>query len=199
MLEFLIRARKAPTDANRFLGHAGQEAHVEYLTQILINGLFVSQGHRDDVRLSFVFEASADFSRVITLDGSTLGSLTDLSEQGLLELFARCLEVSTGSNKDEVRQVLPGVTVAAMSFEQQIKTYEGRQIYLMDRKGKDIRETSLEHNAVFVLTDHIPMPSKQAKSLVNRGAMTISVGSKMLHASQCIVLIQNEYDRFGAG
>lgn len=199
MIEFVIRARKAPTDAKRFLGRAGEDAHVEYLTQILVNGLFVSQGHRDDVRLTFVFEASSDYSRAITLDGAQLGSLSDLTERGLLDLFAQCLKVSEGSGKSEVRQVMSGVTVTACSFEELLKSFSDRQVYLMDRKGQDIRDASLEHNAVFVLTDHIPMPPKQAKSLVNRGAIPISVGSKMLHASQCIVLIQNEYDRFGAG
>ena len=68
-------------------------------------------------------------------------------------------------------------------------------IHLLDRKGDDIREIDLAEDAVFILTDHIPMPPKQAKSLVNRGARAISLGPKMLHASQCVVLIQNEYDR----
>ncbi|MFN3238020.1 MAG: hypothetical protein ACE37D_13295 [Pseudomonadales bacterium] len=197
MIDYVIRARKAPTDPVRFLGQAGQEAHTEYLCQILVNGLLISQGHRDDVRLSFVLEASADFSRVITFDGSVLGSLDDWSEAGILQLFARCLQVSVGAAKSESREVLPGVTVTAASVEEFLKSFAGRQIYLMDRKGVDIRAAALEQDAVFVLTDHIPMPTKQAKSLVNRGAKPISLGRTMLHASQCVVLIQHEYDRMG--
>lgn len=197
MIDLIIRARKAPTDAARFLGSQGKEVHVEYLAQILINGLFVSQGHRDDVRLSFVFEASSDFSRVISIEGAELGSIADHSEAGLLQLLAECLELSKGALKSEQRDVMPGITVTACSFEEFLKSFSDRQIYLMDRKGADIRSVTLEQDAVFVLTDHIPMPVKQAKSMVNRGAKTISLGSKMLHASQCVVLIQHEYDRMG--
>ena len=194
----MVRARKAPTAAQQFLGPAGHEAHVEYLAQLLVNSLFVSQGHRDDVQLTFVFEASADYSRIIKFDGENLGSLSDQSEKGLLELFALALKTSAGSGKGETRSVLPGVSVTADSFESLIKSYQtDRSIYLLDRKGEDVRESNLPENAVFVLTDHIPMPTKQAKSLVNRGAQAISLGPKMLHASQCVVLIQNEYDRMG--
>ena len=164
-----------------------------------MNGLFISQSHREDARLTFVFEASADFSRIITFDGANLGSLaSDQTEQSLLKVFAEALKTSVGSAKGETRQVTSGLSVTTDSFESLIKSYQqDRQIYLLDRKGKDVRSAELAEDAVFVLTDHIPMPPKQAKSLVNRGAKAISLGPKMLHASQCIVLIQNEYDRLG--
>lgn len=198
MIEFIIRARRAPTVPEQFLGSAGQEAHVEYLTQVLVNGLFVSQAHRDNVVMSFVLEASPDFSRIIRFSGSDLGSIPEQTESGLLELFGDALKTSLGAQKDEVREVLPGITIAAMSFETLIKSYQDNKvIYLLDRKGSDVRTIELPENAVFVLTDHVPMPPKQAKSLVNRGAKTISLGPKMLHASQCVVLIENEYDRMG--
>ena len=196
MLEFVIRARKAPTSPDQFLGAAGQEAHVEYLGQILVNGLFISQNHRDDIRLTFVFEASADFSRIISFDGASLGTLADQTELGFKNLFANALKSAGGAQKGESFQVLPGLKVTADSFESLIKKYQtDRMIYLLDRKGADIREIDLPEDAVFILTDHIPMPPKQAKSLVNRGAKAVSLGPKMLHASQCVVLIQNEYDR----
>lgn len=195
-MEFVIRARKAPTSPEQFLGQAGLDAHVEYLGQILINGLFISQSHRDDVQLTFVFESSTDFSRIIHFDGEKLGSLTDLSERGIKQLFANALKVSVGAAKGDTFDMMSGFTVTVDSFESLIKKYQtDRMIHLLDRKGDDIREIDLAEDAVFILTDHIPMPPKQAKSLVNRGARAISLGPKMLHASQCVVLIQNEYDR----
>lgn len=195
-MEFVIRARKAPTSPEQFFGQAGLDAHVEYLGQILINGLFISQSHRDDVQLTFVFESSTDFSRIIHFDGEKLGSLTDLSEQGIKQLFANALKVSVGAAKGDTFDMMSGFTVTVDSFESLIKKYQtDRMIHLLDRKGDDIREIDLAEDAVFILTDHIPMPPKQAKSLVNRGARAISLGPKMLHASQCVVLIQNEYDR----
>tara|TARA_R110002072_G_scaffold89232_6_gene200015 strand:+ start:5391 stop:6005 length:615 start_codon:yes stop_codon:yes gene_type:complete len=198
LIEFVVRARKAPTEASKFLGDPGKEAHVEYLTQILLNTLFVSKGHRSDVCLTYVFEGSADFSRVIHFRGETLGRIDDHSEQGLLRLFARCLAAGAGLKKEASIITDQGIEVAATSFEKLIKGYqENRQVYVLDRKGQDIRQTELPDDSVFVLTDHIPMPPKQAKSLVRRGVLPISLGPIMLHASQCVVLIQNEYDRLG--
>ncbi|MEK6193153.1 MAG: tRNA (pseudouridine(54)-N(1))-methyltransferase TrmY, partial [Deltaproteobacteria bacterium] len=42
--------------------------------------------------------------------------------------------------------------------------------------------------------DHIPMPKKSFNSLKRLGAQKISLGPKMLFASQCIVLINNQLD-----
>tara|TARA_R110002110_G_scaffold51230_1_gene150588 strand:+ start:656 stop:1249 length:594 start_codon:yes stop_codon:yes gene_type:complete len=196
LIEFVVRARKAPTDAQRFLGESGQAAHVEYLTQILVNALFVSKGHRNDVCLTYVFEGSADFSRALFFRGDKLGILADQSEQGLLALFARCLKAGANLGKESVLETEQGIVIQAISFERLVKSYqETRPIFLLDRKGQDVREAELPDDAVFLLTDHIPMPPKQAKSLIKRGVKPISLGPVMLHASQCVVLIQNEYDR----
>ena len=35
MREFLIRARKAPVDPERFLCNVGEKSHVEYLAQVM--------------------------------------------------------------------------------------------------------------------------------------------------------------------
>ena len=50
-------------------------------------------------------------------------------------------------------------------------------------------------DAVFLLTDHIPMPRKTFKSMQRQGVSRIALGPVMLQASQCISIIQNELDR----
>jgi tRNA (pseudouridine54-N1)-methyltransferase len=196
LIEFVVRARKAPTDAERFLGDAGHSAHVEYLTQILVNALFVSKGHRSDVCLTYVFEGTADFSRALYFRGDKIRMLGDQSEQGLLQLFARCLRAGARLAKEAELETDEGIVIQAISFERLVKQYQAtRPVFLLDRKGQDIRSANLPGDAVFLLTDHIPMPPKQSKSLIKRGVQPISLGPVMLHASQCVVLIQNEYDR----
>jgi tRNA (pseudouridine54-N1)-methyltransferase len=198
LIEFVVRARKAPTEASKFLGEAGRDAHVEYLTQILVNTLFVSKGHREDVCLTYVFEGSADFSRAISFRGDTIGMIGDQTEKGLLQLIARCLAAGAGLSKDASIKTEQGILISATSFERLVKQYqETRPIFLLDKKGSDVRQMELPDDAVFLLTDHIPMPPKAAKSLVRRGVKPLSLGPVMLHASQCVVLIQNEYDRLG--
>lgn len=196
MIEFVVRARKAPTDAGRFLGELGQAAHVEYLAQILVNTLFVSKGHRSDVCLTYVFEGSSDFSRALFFRGDKIGILGDQSEQGLLQLFARCLKAGASLDKEAELETDEGIVIQAISFERLVKQYQiSRPVFLLDRKGQDVRRAELPPDAVFLLTDHIPMPPKQTKSLIKRGVQPLSLGPVMLHASQCVVLIQNEYDR----
>ncbi|MEF1219429.1 tRNA (pseudouridine(54)-N(1))-methyltransferase TrmY, partial [Photobacterium damselae] len=68
------------------------------------------------------------------------------------------------------------------------------QLFLLDKKGTNFREQELEGDLCFLLTDHIPMPKKTINSLKRLNTLPISLGPKMLFASQCIVLIQNELD-----
>ncbi|MFT5210050.1 MAG: tRNA (pseudouridine54-N1)-methyltransferase [Flavobacterium sp.] len=196
MAEYIIRARKAPTDAARFLGAPGSEAHVEYLAQIVVNSLFVSKGHRSDTTVTLVLEDAKDYSKAISLEGDTLGSLHQLTEAGILSQIAECLRLSTNLNKEECIVLENGIKIQAISFEHLVKSrLESRSVYLLDKKAVDIRAVSLAEDAVFLLTDHIPMPRKTFKSLNRQGVQNISLGPVMLHASQCVVLIQNEYDR----
>ncbi|MEO2172631.1 MAG: tRNA (pseudouridine(54)-N(1))-methyltransferase TrmY, partial [bacterium] len=69
MPEYIVRARKAPTDAGLFVKAIGSAARVEYLAQIMTNCLFVSKGHRRDTTLTLVLEDSTDFSRALSLNG----------------------------------------------------------------------------------------------------------------------------------
>jgi tRNA (pseudouridine54-N1)-methyltransferase len=162
----------------------------------LVNALFVSKGHRSDVCLTYVFEGTADFSRALYFRGDKIRMLGDQSEQGLLQLFARCLRAGARLAKEAELETDEGIVIQAISFERLVKQYQAtRPVFLLDRKGQDIRSANLPGDAVFLLTDHIPMPPKQSKSLIKRGVQPISLGPVMLHASQCVVLIQNEYDR----
>ena len=67
-------------------------------------------------------------------------------------------------------------------------------LYVLDKKGIALREQVFDGDACFLMTDHIPMPKKSLNSLKRLGAIKISLGPKMLFASQCVVLIHNELD-----
>mgnify|MGYP001374603146 CR=1 FL=1 len=89
-----------------------------------------------------------------------------------------------------------GVTVRTVAFERLVQELsDGHQLFVMDRKGTSIREQAFDGNPCFLLTDHIPMPKKPFNSLERLGAKKIALGSKMLFASQCVVLIHHELDQ----
>lgn len=196
MPTFVVRAHSAPTDPAGFLGRAGKQAHVEYLAQIVQSALFISKGHRPEVELQLVLESSSDYSRTITLSGDSLGSLDGLTEAAILTLLADGLRASQGLGKERSVKTDSGIQVTAVSFERLARQYlADAPVFLLSRKGTDLREQVLDEAGVFLLTDHVPMPRNLEKSLLRQGAKPVSVGPVMLQASQCIVVVENEFDR----
>ncbi len=196
MRTFVLRARAAPTDSQKLLASVGKDAHVEILAHTLMNAAFVAQSHRADVRVYLVLESTQDFSRTIQFDVDAMHEFGGFNEQALLARIAKALDTSKGMGKEQTRPVELGVSVRTISFERLVQELaENHQLYVMDRKGTSIREQVFGDNPCFLLTDHIPMPKKTFHTLERLGASKISLGSKMLFASQCVVLIHHELDQ----
>jgi len=196
MPEFVVRCRKTSTDPDKLVASIGTGAHAEYLPHIIMSALFLSKTHRSDVRLSLIFEESRDYSRRLVLDGSMIGDIGGHDESALLSFLAQALKEASSLGKEASVVTSSGVVVETISFEHVVKqTTELHPVYVLDKKGVDLRAIELKPDAVFLLTDHIPMPKKTFKSMLRQGVNKVSVGPQMLHASQCITLINNEYDR----
>lgn len=196
MRTFVLRARAAPTDSQKLLAAIGQEAHPEILAHTLMNALFVAQSHRSDVVVYLVLESTRDYSRTIRFEPDAMHEIGGFDERALLGKVAKALDASKSMGKEESRPVESGVSVRTVSFERLVQELSAdHQLYVMDRKGTPIREAAFSDNPCFLLTDHIPMPKKTFNSLARLGAKRISLGSKMLFASQCVVLIQHELDQ----
>ncbi len=196
MIEFIVRARAAPVAAERFLEAIGTGAGVEYLADIIRHAIFVSQGHREDTKITLVLEKSQFFSRVVELDGATLGALPDLHERALLQVISDALSVAGRLEKNETVRDARGIKVTAMSFEQLVKSRAEEQVvYVLDASGQDIRSEQLPEDVVFVMTDHTPMPKNTYKSMMRQGVRKLSLGPLVLHAAQCVTIIHNEMDR----
>jgi tRNA (pseudouridine54-N1)-methyltransferase len=195
MRVFVLRARSAPTDSQGLLDAVGREAHTEILAHTLMNAIFVAQAHRPDVIVYLVLESTRDYSRTISFHSIDMRDLGGFHEQALLGKVARALDVSIGMGKEESRPVESGITVRTISFEKLVQELaEHHQLFVMDKKGTPLRGKRIAGNPCFLLTDHMPMPKKTFNSLERLGAEEISLGSKMLFASQCVVLIHNELD-----
>jgi len=195
MRAFVLRARSAPTDSQQLLDAVGKEAHTEILAHALMNAIFVAQSHRADVAVHLVLESTQDFSRTISFNSNELRDIGGFHESALLGKIARALDISRGMGKEESRAVESGITVRTISFEKLVQELAGEyQLFVMDKKGTPLRGKALAGNPCFLLTDHMPMPKKTFNGLERLGAEKISLGSKMLFASQCVLLIHNELD-----
>ncbi len=195
MRTFVLRARAAPTDSQKLLAAVGQEAHTEILAHTLMNAIFVAQSHRPDVVVHLVLESTQDFSRTIRFDANEMHELGGFDERALLGKVAKALDASRGMGKEETRPVESGVAVRTIAFERLVQELAtDHALFVMDRKGTPIREQAFGDNPCFLLTDHIPMPKKTFGSLERLGTKAISLGPKMLFASQCVVLIHHALD-----
>lgn len=196
MRTFVLRARAAPTDSQKLLASIGKEVHAEILAHTLMNAVFVAQSHRADVKVYLVLESTQDFSRTIFFDVNAMHEIGGFDERALLGKIAKALDVSRGMGKEETRPVESGVTVRTLSFERLVQELaEDHQLFVMDRKGTSIREQAFQGNPCFLLTDHIPMPKNTFHTLERLGTKKLALGSKMLFASQCVVLIHYELDQ----
>ena len=195
MRTFVLRARAAPTDSHALLAGVGGDAHTEILAHALMNAIFVAQSHRADVVVYLVLESTRDYSRTIRFDASAMHDIGGFDERALLGKIAKALDASVGMGKEETRAVESGVAVQTISFERLVQGLAAdHQLFVMDRKGTPIRGQAFGDNPCFVLTDHIPMPKNALRGLERLGARKLSLGPKMLFASQCVVLIHNALD-----
>ena len=198
MRTFVLRARAAPTDSQKLLTSVGKDAHTEILAHTLMNAMFVAQSHRAGVVVYLVLESTQDYSRTLRFEVSAMRDIGGFDERALLGKIAKALDVSRGMGKEEERPVETGVSVRTISFERLVQELAAdHQLYVMDRKGTPIRQEVFTDNPCFLLTDHIPMPKKTFHSLERLGAKKLALGSRMLFASQCVVLIHHELDTQG--
>ena len=195
MRTFVLRARAAPTDSQKLLAGVGQDAHTEILAHTLMNAIFVAQSHRADVVVYLVLESTQDYSRTIRFEASAMHDIGGFDERSLLGKVAAALDASRGMGKEETRPVESGVTVRTLSFEKLVlELAADHALFVMDPKGTPIREHAFERSPCFLLTDHIPMPKNTFHTLDRLGTKRISLGRKMLFASQCVVLIHHALD-----
>jgi tRNA (pseudouridine54-N1)-methyltransferase len=196
MRTFVLRARAAPTDSQKLLAAVGKEAHPEILAHTLMNAIFVAQSHRADVTVHLVLESTQDFSRTIRFEANAMHDIGGFDERALLGKIAKALDASKGMGKDETRPVESGVSVRTVAFERLVQELaDDHQLFVMDPKGTPIGEQVFDGNPCFLLTDHIPMPKNTFHTLERLGAKKITLGSKMLFASQCVVLIHHALDQ----
>lgn len=196
MRTFILRARKASTRLEQFKASLGSKDHVEVIAHTIANAFFFSNGFRQEVEVYVVLDSSADFPRTVKLSGYQGLSLAGFHERAVLEVIEKALRDSPHLQKDQTQIIAPGVEISGFGFEKLVnELMKTRPIYLLDHKGQDIRAQSLKPDPVFVLSDHLAMPKNSLKSLVNRGAKLLSLGKKVLFASQCVILIHHELDR----
>ena len=107
------------------------------------------------------------------------------------------LKAGTIEKNDDKLVLLMSDFIENKNFESVVRDLdkEGKNILLLDKKGEDVRDISLRGNEVFIIGDQDGFPASKNKFL--KGIDKVSVGPRMLFASQVLVLLHGEVDRRG--
>ena len=196
MRTFVIRARKGTVSADKVFSQVGSGEHFEIIAHTLANAFYFSNGMRTDVEVYVVLDSTPDFPKTLKFSSNKGLSFPGFHEHAILEVVSSALARGHKVIKDNIQTVEPGIEICGFGFDILMKELqEHHPIYLLDKKGKDIRSVNFAESGVFVLSDHLPLPKNSIKVLERHGLTKISLGRKMLFASQCVVLIHNELDR----
>jgi tRNA (pseudouridine54-N1)-methyltransferase len=174
--EFILFSRLGRTDsAFSNLHDAGR---LDIVHECIVASLFLSHGLRRDVTFHAVLNGPPNPPLHIQINGETLYDVrTDVDTwQSILR------KVIAGKNH-------PGISRSKTGFEALLKSKaENRKVYVLEEGGKNITETKLSSNAVFVLGDHVGLP-KKAETFALRFGEKVSLGKQPYLAASCITVI----------
>ena len=180
--EFVLYSRLGRTDS-RFtdLREAGR---LDIVHECIVSGLFLSHGIRKEAVLHAILGGPPNPPVHLRIDGATLHDVrTDQDTWN--QLLKKTLSHKTH----------PGISIDKTSFEALIKTKATQNpIYVLEEGGKDISNSNIEENPVFVLGDHVGLP-KKAEDFALRYGTKISLGRQPYLAAHCITILNYLLDR----
>ena len=180
--EFVLFSRLGRTDSSfDYLHDAGR---LDIVYECIIASLFLSHGIRKNVTFNAFLNGPPSPPVHLSINGTYLYDVrTDL------DTWQRILK-KTISGKTH-----PGITTSKMSFEAFLKRKaETQRVYVLEEGGKEVAQTKLEENSVFVLGDHVGLP-KKAEIFALRYGEKISLGKQPYLAASCITIINYLLDR----
>ena len=193
MRHFVYFSKSAVTSGNALSeGNLMKAGRMDIAIHTIIAGFFLSHDLRKDVKMHLVFYGMPDPPKHIEIQ---IMPELDISKKDVANLIKKILYKY---RQGEKREVLPGCFVEKKSLLKVVEelSEKGNEIYILDKKGKDIRETEISKDCVFILGDHEGLPDKELKRL-KKIAIPVSVGPKMYFASQVVAVVNNELDRRG--
>lgn len=196
MREFIYYSRTAPTAGN-FVGEdLMKSGRLDIAIHSVISAFFLSHKMREDVKLHLMFAGPPNPPRHLEIkpvtEGVTGVDKIYLNKSNISTVIKRMLYKYKEGLKNEV---FPGYWVEKKGFLEMINemSEQGRNIYILDPKGENIRDVDIKENPVFVLGDHLGLPSKELKRLKS-ACTSVSVGKREYFASQTISIVNNELD-----
>jgi len=190
MRHFIYFSKSARTSGNFSTSELMKAGRMDIAIHTIISALFLSHDFRKDVKIHLVFYGMPTPPRHIEIQ---VTPELEISKKDVGSLIKKILYKYREGKKTEV---FPGCFIEKKSFLGVVEELhkQGNEIFILDKKGEDIRDVKISKEPVFVLGDHEGLPRKELKRL--KGIVqNVSIGPKTYFASQTITIVNNELDR----
>lgn len=198
MREIIYYSRTAPTSGSyvneKDLYESGR---LDIPIHSVIASFFLSHKIRTDVKLDLIFAGPPNTPRHLEIQPVTEGKTglhkIYLNKKNVAGILKRMLYKY---REGEKKEVYPGFWIEKKGFLEFVGELakQGRNIYVLDPDGEDIRTAKIKENPVFILGDHRGLPNKEFKRLKGL-CKPVSIGKRTYFASHTIAVVHNELDR----
>jgi tRNA (pseudouridine54-N1)-methyltransferase len=170
-------------------GDLMKAGRIDIAIHSIIQGLFLSHDFRKDVKMHLVFYGHPDPPKHIEIQ---VKQDSDISKKDIGNLLKKILYKYRKGKKEEV---LPGCFIEKKSLLKVVEELknQGNEIFVLDKRGENIRKIKIPENCVFVLGDQEGFPQKELKRML-QDCKKVSVGPKVYFASQVVAIVNNELD-----
>ncbi len=197
MREFIYYSRTAPTSGNFIKENLQDSGRIDIAIHTVIASFFLSHKLRNDVKLHLMFAGPPTPPRHLEImpvtDGKTGVDKLYLAKTNVSIILKKMLYKYREGIKHEV---FPGFWIEKKGFLDLVKELhdDGRNLYVLDPDGEDIREMEIKENPIFILGDHKGLPDKEYKRL-RQLCNPVTIGKRTYFASQTVAVVNNELDR----
>lgn len=190
MREFIYYSKNAVTAGNLIGDNLMKAGRMDIVCNVIISVFFVSNAMRDDVRLHMIFDGGPNAPRHLVLESDSDLPISKKNVAGTIKKM-----LYKAKDEEGLREIMPGCFIEKKGFEALVRELdgEGKNVLLLDGKGSDLRELDLKGNEVFIIGDHDGFPKSMGKFL--KKIDKVSVGPRVLFASQVVTILHNEIDR----
>jgi len=161
---------------------------MDIVHECIVAGLFLSHGLRRNVIFHAVLNGPPKPPLHLQIRGPELYDVrTDIDTwQGIIKKIIN-------------RKAHPGVEVIKTGYEALLKERaETNHVYVLEENGKNIIETEIKSNPIFVLGDHVGLP-KKVEAFALRYGEKISLGKQPYLAASCITILNYLLDLQNVG
>ncbi|MFH0808523.1 MAG: tRNA (pseudouridine(54)-N(1))-methyltransferase TrmY [archaeon] len=194
MREFVYYSANAVTAGNLIGDNLMEAGRLDIVCNFIVSVFFVSNAMREDVRLHLIFDGGPNNPRHLVFESNEEMPISKKNVAGLIKRM-----LYKAKDEEGLREICPGCSIEKKGFEKLVMDLdkEGKDVLVLSEKGEDIRDVEIDmsedKNSVFLIGDHEGFPSGFRKFLKRIDG--VSVGPKVLFASQVATIIHNELDR----